>query len=91
MVPGLQWFLDALPPGSESTVDIVLSDESSAIDNLGRLNEIGARLRAARPEAASWIRAVLHNEALGIFDQAPAGHIALKWINDDLARNGWHQ
>lgn len=91
MGPGLQWFLDALPPGSESTVDIVLSDESSAIDNLGRLNEIGARLRAARPEAASWIRAVLHNEALGIFDQAPAGHIALKWINDDLARIGWHK
>jgi len=31
--PGLKWYLEPLPSGSQSRVDIVLSDDSSAFDD----------------------------------------------------------
>jgi hypothetical protein len=90
MGPGLSWHLEPLAQGSQSTVDIALSDDSSTADDYALLYEMQASLRAARPQAASWINATLHNEALHIFDQAPPGQLALKWINDDLTKIGWH-
>jgi hypothetical protein len=94
--PGLSWHLEPLEPGAQSTIDITLSEDSSsedntALDDYGLLNQMQARLRAARPQAASWINATLHHEALHVFDQTPAGQIALKWINDDLTKIGWHE
>ena len=93
MGPGLEWHLEPLPLGSQSTVDITLvddsSDSSSSSDSYDLLHQMHGHLTAARPQAASWLTAVLHHEALHIFDQAPASRIALKWINDDLTKIGW--
>jgi len=93
MGPGLEWHLEPLPMGSQSIVDITLADDSSesssASDGYDLLHHIHGDLTAARPQAASWLTAVLHHEALHIFDQAPASRIALKWINDDLTKIGW--
>jgi hypothetical protein len=86
--PGLEWFLEALPESAPSSVDIKLNGDSVG-DDYGELRQLSVRLRTARPEAASWIGAVVHQEALHIFDQTPASQIVMKWINDDLKRIGW--
>ena len=64
-------------------------DELTPFSNYDELHAIQRRLTAARPLAASWIAAVMHHEALHIFEQAPATALVRAWLIDDLRQIAW--
>lgn len=86
--PGLEWYLDPLPSGSATTVDIQLVDELTPLGSYDELYALQQRLTAARPKEP-WLHAVIHHQALHIFDQTPGAQLVLSWIEDDLKAISW--
>ena len=84
--PVVHWYLEALHPGSRSTVDLRLGEESIGVEYLRSADE---RLRASRPEAATWINATLHHQILDVFHPNSATELAYSWLRNDLKRVQW--
>jgi hypothetical protein len=83
--PSLAWHLEPLPPGSDNDIRIEIGEEGLSREELLRL---GARTRAARPQAAEWISS-WEQEHGGFYGQTPATNLAYKWLWNDLRRVSW--
>jgi hypothetical protein len=83
--PKVVWYLEPLPPGSESGVAIEFGTER--LDEEGFL-ALGARTRLARPEAAAWISPWEHAFS-SFYGKMPATNLAYKILWDDLKGVSW--
>jgi hypothetical protein len=84
--PVIDWYLEALPSGRRSTVDLSLGEESMGVEYLRLAND---RLRALRPKAAMWISAWGHHGDLDVFRPNSATALAYDWLRNDLKRVHW--
>ena len=84
--PALKWYLEALPRGSNSYIDINIGED---VIKTNILQSSMDKLRTLRPEAASWIGTSLHNQVLGVFQTDSATEITYAWLWDDLRRISW--
>jgi transcriptional regulator with XRE-family HTH domain len=90
--PILEWHLDPLPEGSESSVEVDVVDSRAADwnDRYEQVQERNARLTWLRPEASEWISSVSHHQVLDIFNPGPICALAYKWLQDDLKKLNWN-
>jgi len=85
--PGISWYLEALPHGSQSTADLRLGEERM-IGSEHLRSELD-RVRSLRPEAAMWISATIHDQILDVFGPNSATELAYDWLRNDLKRVRW--
>ncbi len=82
----LSWYLDPLPMGAKSIIDVRLVN--------GRISDeewhpVYERIKRLRPHAAHWIGHTLNNGRTDIFDDVPATELAYEWLWADLKNVGW--
>jgi hypothetical protein len=91
--PVFDWYLDPLPLGSESGVEISLGGEPGPRTWERRQEQMAQqhrRLVAMRPEDSGWLSAVHHMEAAGdLFKPAPLAPLVYSWLKADLASTHW--
>lgn len=85
--PSIRWYLDPLPDGSTSRVEMELSDEAGWTWDVG--DEAWSRVRALRPHAAKWIDLVVHGGVLEVFNIYDARDLVYEWLWSDLQNVGW--
>jgi hypothetical protein len=85
-VPRIDWYLEALPHGSRSTVDLRLGEDRMGVENIHLASD---RLRSLRPEAVAWLNTVLHHGVLEILHPNSATELAYSWLWDDLRQVSW--
>jgi len=85
-IPCIGWYLEALPQGSQSIIDLCLGEDRMGVEHLRLVSD---RIRSLRPEATAWISPVLRHEVLEIFDSNSATELAYSWLWDDLKRVSW--
>ncbi len=86
--PVIKWYLEALPHGSKTTVDLHLGEHLHYPDS-DILQTSFDRVRSLRPEAAEWIGVTLHKEGLDIFRPNSATELAYDWLWNDLEQVSW--
>lgn len=84
--PCISWYFEPLPKGLKSEVVLHLGSESLPPNSLDGLYD---KLKAARPEAATWISACLEQSVLDIFSAKPITKMVYKWLKHDLKKVGW--
>jgi len=84
--PTLSWYLEPLPLGSSSVVDIKIGDKPYMWEILDDLAEL---YRSMRPEAAEWAGPTLTDQFLDIWGPHPATQIVYSWLEKDLRRVHW--
>lgn len=93
--PTMSWWLDPLPYGEESTVEVVLEDGSASAHPRGsrewreQLNLRHQKLVDLRPEAAGWISTVETHGLSDVFQGAPLAPLVYDWVKADLAAIKW--
>lgn len=84
--PTLSWYLEPLPLGSSSVVDITIGDKPYTREILDELSEL---YRSMRPKAAEWAGPTLTDQFLDIWGPHPATQIVYSWLEKDLRRVHW--
>jgi hypothetical protein len=89
--PLIAWYLDALPNGQVSTVDLSLCEDKHQWDDLPTgLRQIQSRLTKLRPEASEWITLFFTTQIFDfIFGPDPATELAYEWLWSDLKDISW--
>lgn len=90
----LEWWLDPLPPGRTSEVDITGPEESGMRHRFmegwdEEADEATVRARAYRPEQARWIGLFLRSGYLGCHGPLAVEEIVYEWLWSDLQRIKW--
>jgi hypothetical protein len=83
----ISWYLEPLPAGSESVVDIRLREQHIPMRKL--LRPLAEQIRAQRPAAAQWIGASLHGRAIELSSERPMTDLAYQWLCEDLKQVSW--
>jgi hypothetical protein len=84
--PGIHWYWEALPQGTQSIVALSLGEEKLDRDIL----EVAyRRICRLRPESAEWIGTMVSYGILDIFHSRPAANLAYEWLWEDLNRIKW--
>ena len=85
MGPVLRWWLESLPVGAMTSVQI---DNAQSTDwptfEGEELHQMRDRLHQLRPDARRWIGVSMHNQALDILGATPATDLAFGWLKRDL-------
>ena len=90
--PVLDWFLDPLPHGSASDVDITFatSDEPSSWFERGSMEkEHHDKLLSLRPDALGWLSSFGTRALADVFHAAPLAPIVYDWLKKDLSAINW--
>jgi len=94
-MPAMSWYLDPLPEGAPSEVQITIRTGESERAPRGsdewrtRLEERQQKLIALRPEAAGWISTVETHGVADVFQAAPLAPLVYEWLKSDLAAIKW--
>lgn len=94
-MPVMSWYLDPLPKGAPSEVQIVIDTEEGkraargSDDWRARLDERQQRLIVLRPEAVGWISTVETQGVVDVFQGAPLAPLVYEWLKQDLAAVKW--
>ncbi|MCK4548244.1 MAG: hypothetical protein KAW17_12485 [Candidatus Eisenbacteria sp.] len=86
--PGFSWYMEPLPAGSRTTVDLEIGREDFRFEDPG-VQFAADRLRALRPDQAGWLSLSLHWGGLDVFQPDSATKIAYEWLVDDLRSVSW--
>jgi hypothetical protein len=93
--PTLKWYLDPLPLGAQSEVDIMLDagevDASSrdSDDLRARLERRQQKLIQLRPDSVGWISTFEIHGIADVFQTAPLAPLVYDWLKGDLAAIKW--
>lgn len=90
----IEWWLEPLPPGEESTVDITAPaahepEHRFTDDRDEEAEEATLRARRYRPEQARWIGMFLRSHYLKVWGPLAAEEIVYDWLWSDLKRIKW--
>jgi hypothetical protein len=90
----LQWWLNPLPPGQASEVEITGPETREQLDRFAEgwdeeADEATVRARAYRPEQARWIGLFLRSGYLGVHGPLAVEEIVYEWLWSDLQRIKW--
>ena len=92
-VPTMSWYLDPLPVGAPSAVEITTgtgNGEPRGSDEWRtRFEQRQQKLIALRPEAVGWISTVETHGVADVFDAAPLAPLIYEWLKSDLAAIKW--
>jgi hypothetical protein len=87
-MPGLTWWLEPLPKGATSCVEITLDPlevERGETSWRESMNETGRALATLRPEAADWVSTIRHSTvAADFFGETPLAVTVYEWLRADL-------
>jgi hypothetical protein len=89
--PLLFGYLQPLPYGSDTVVDLRLSTNSSAYEKLYEdwSSNNMAHVRALRSEAPGWLGSTFEQRILDVFNSGPCTELAYNWLWRDLKRVAW--
>jgi hypothetical protein len=90
----LEWWLDPLPPGRPSEVDITAPEEGGRRHRFmdgwdEEADEATVRARAYRSEQSRWIGLFLNSGDLGVHGPLAVEEIVYEWLWNDLRKIGW--
>jgi hypothetical protein len=94
-MPTLAWYLDPLPLGGESKVEIKLDTGEVDASSRGsddwrmRLEERQQKLIQSRPDAVGWISTFEMHSIADVFQTAPLAPLVYGWLKSDLATIKW--
>jgi hypothetical protein len=94
-VPAMSWYLDPLPEGTPSEVEITIGTAKSERAPRGsdewrtRLEERQQKLIGLRPEAVGWISTVETHGVADVFQTAPLAVLVYEWLKSDLTAIKW--
>jgi hypothetical protein len=77
----IRWYWEALPPDQPNSVDIQMGDLHFDEHLYERSQQ---QLHAQRPEAASWLRAIIWGDSLNLYESYPATDQVYQWLWQDL-------
>jgi hypothetical protein len=95
-VPTMSWYLDPLPEGATSDVEITIATGESEAPSRGsdewrtRLEQRQQKLIELRPDAVGWISTVETHGVADVFQTAPLAPLVYEWLKSDLAAIKWH-
>jgi hypothetical protein len=93
--PTLTWYLDPLPLGRASEVEIKLDTGVVDAPSRGsdvwrmRLEERQRKLIQSRPDAVGWISTFEMHSIADVFQTAPLAPLVYGWLKSDLATIKW--
>jgi hypothetical protein len=93
--PTLSWYLDPLPEGQQSTVEIAIDtgQEESTLRGSDEwrtlLERRQQKLIELRPDAIGWISTVYTSEIADVFQEAPLASLVYDWLKSDLSATNW--
>lgn len=82
--PKISWYLEPLPLGDQTYVDLVLGSERMSLRDLP-FDQLEAKFRKVRPGTAP-TGFTIHFEILDVFGQRPATRLAYDWLWEDLRK-----
>lgn len=89
----LEWWLDPLPPGRSSVVDITMDKGESRQEFIGRWEGEADRAlvnaRNYRPQQARWIDIFLKSHELAVHGPLAPEELVYEWLWSDLKRIKW--
>lgn len=85
-IASINWHLEPLPSGSESSVDLGLGEHH--LDDALFAATL-TKLRSLRPDASTWITVTSRSPVLDIFRATSVTELVYTWLWDDLQRVGW--
>ncbi len=86
--PIMIWYLEPLPYGSATRVDVELGEQSIEM-HWDRLQLEWRRFRSLRPHTGAQIGFAFHKQLLDIFQPDAATELVYRWLGDDLRRIRW--
>ena len=92
----MSWYLDPLPGGVPSGVEIVVDTEAGetrsgrTIDWRAPLELRHKKLMELRPDAIGWISTVETHGIADAFQTAPLAPLVYDWLKMDLVAISWH-
>ncbi len=84
--PGLNWYFEPLPVGSDNVVDFTLNGNR---ENLIDPHDLLIVNQKMRPDSKEWISAFTSFSVLDIFNASPITGIVYGWLEADLRRIKW--
>jgi hypothetical protein len=87
--PLMTWWLEVLPPASQTVVDLRLVQSDRLEDPDGELNRALSLARRFRGDSAAWIVPSIHSQILDIFGAFPMTDLAYGWLRRDLNEVQW--
>ncbi|OIQ10581.1 DUF4062 domain-containing protein [Neomoorella thermoacetica] len=88
--PKIHWYLEPLPYGTQSYVDLTLGTGDASIkDPLLIFNHLRAQSHKVRPGTMMWGRFTIHHGILDIFEPSIATRLAYDWLWEDLSKISW--
>jgi hypothetical protein len=93
--PRLSWYLDPLPVGQQSAVQIVMKNgqeeppSRSSDEWRTRIEPRQRKLIELRPEAVGWISTVETHGLADVFQTAPLAPLVYEWLKSDLTTIKW--
>jgi hypothetical protein len=87
--PTITWWLEALPRGDTSRVDIKIEHLDKRDEQHNEFRGAAHRSRAVRPQQARWLNATMHSSVLDVFELWSAQELVYHWLWNDLRRISW--
>lgn len=84
--PGLTWYLEALPRGSNNDVDIEY--RTIPFNDMSLLDSISRNINESRPES-NYRGFTICSEVLRLNNPKPVTNIVYKWLESELRKIGW--
>ena len=86
--PGLTYYIEPVASTMKTTVEIAM-DESEPRFDWDKVTEVSDRVRAIRPDVATWLQGSVSSGHLDLFGANPATRLAEEWLTKDLERVHW--